>query len=139
VPPLDDQFIHRVYRTTAWLTLFLLVACALYWGLSSGLGIAAGSALSLACLWSLERGVRRFIRPGARDYKGLLLHNSLTYPFILAALWGIVHCPYVNLAAVAAGVALPNAVIVLKVLGRNLLTDPDAPNTVSPDLKKQGK
>jgi len=139
VPPLDDQFIQRVYVTTAWLTAFLFIACSLYWGLGVGLGIAAGSTLSLACLWSLERGVRRFIRPGARDYKGLLLHNSLTYPFILAALWGLVHCPVVNLAAVAAGVALPNAVIVLKVLGRNLLTDPVEPSKVTADLKTQGK
>lgn len=118
--PLDENFIRRVYRTSAIVAVIFAVAAWSRWGLSCCLGLAAGVVIDLACLWTIEFGVRRFIRPGVRDYKQLLLFAGGMYPALIVALWGVVHFRWVNVLALAAGIMLPNAVIVLKVLGRNL-------------------
>ncbi|MDQ2730213.1 MAG: hypothetical protein M3Y56_01020 [Armatimonadota bacterium] len=118
--PLDEKFIHRVYRTSLIVGAILALGVWGRWGFQFGLGLAAGVLIDLACLWTIEFGVRRFIRPGTKDYRPLLLLAGGMYPALLVALWILVQSPWVNVPALAAGVTLPNAVIVLKVVGRNL-------------------
>ncbi|MCA1596784.1 MAG: hypothetical protein LC772_10235, partial [Chloroflexi bacterium] len=118
---LDPQFILRVYRTSGWVTALAALVCGSRWGTAAALGLAAGCVLSLCSLWVIASGVRRLIRPGVTDYRPLVLYGLASYPALLLGLWAIVESRVFNLPAVAAGVALPHLVIVLKIAGRNLV------------------
>ena len=132
--PLDEQFIRRVYRTTAWVVVVLAVMFWVCWGSGTAGGVVAGCALMTVCLWLTEIGVRRYVRPGVRDLKPLFLYAAVIYPLVIAAVWILTSVRSINMAAVMVGIALPILVIVLKVVGRNLIarvethSDPPVPS-----------
>ena len=120
---LDDQFISRVFRTSVWVTVLGSLLCWSQWGWRAGAGLAAGSALFLACLGAIQWGVYRFVRLDASDGKPLLLFLFGMYGPLILAIWFVVHSGWFNLPAFAAGVALPIGVMVLKAIGQMLLGD----------------
>jgi small-conductance mechanosensitive channel len=121
VKPLDLSFVRAIYVTSGLTSFFTAAAIWLYWGQAAALGIVLGSALFLACLYVIERGVRRCIRPGVRDSRPLLLYTLGTYPALALILWAVARARFISLPAFAAGVALPILVIVLKAIGHAVI------------------
>ncbi len=75
LPPvaIDLDFIHRIYRTSALLALFVGLLLWSSLGRSAALGWLIGCVLSLLLLAGVEWSVRRFIRPESRSPGSLLL------------------------------------------------------------------
>ncbi|MCE5314572.1 MAG: hypothetical protein ABFD49_08130 [Armatimonadota bacterium] len=132
---IDDAFIKRVYRSSAFLWAFgLLVLLGLWpyltakgvalspkWGWLAGLGWTLGSAVSVATLWSLEWIVRRAFVPGNIQAKRNLGRFSLVKLVVIAIVLAVIAKlggkSFALISAFCAGVVLTQAVIFLKVLG----------------------
>lgn len=120
---LDLSFISRVYRTTA---ILVVVLSLLLWetrGLPACLGLLIGTAVSLAMLWSLELGVRRFISPEQRSPGSLLGLSALKLLLVALVLVGAFLAArrgWVALLWVLVGFALPHVVLVLKLVGQKM-------------------
>ncbi|MHB9038294.1 MAG: hypothetical protein ACYC64_16695 [Armatimonadota bacterium] len=132
---IDDAFIKRVYRSSAFMwgfgTLVLLslwqgltargVALSSNWGWSAALGWTLGSAMSVGTLWSLEWIIRRTFVPGNVEAKRSVGRFSLVklavVVLVLAVIVKLGGKSFPLVAAFSAGIVLTQAVIFFKVLG----------------------
>jgi hypothetical protein len=118
---LDDSFINRVYRTSAYLWAFGLLVCAPIGGLPAALGWTLGAAVSMGTLCSLEWIVRREFVPGKSAAGRSLARFSLVkLPIVALMLVGIVLVggrSFEMIASFCAGVVLTQTVVFLKVMG----------------------
>jgi hypothetical protein len=132
---IDDAFIRRVYKTSAYLWAFgVFVWICLWqgilargwvlssnWGLLAALGWTLGSAVSVGTLWSLSWIIRRAFVPGNIEAKRNLGKFSLVKLVVITlVLAGIVRFggrSFALVGAFCAGVVLTQGVIFLKVLG----------------------
>lgn len=118
---IDEGFIARVFRTSAVVFAFGVLAFWSTLGWRAALGWAIGSAISLGLLAGIQWAVRQYARPGnPRAKKSLtivaLLHWPVLAAILAAAVWyGRGRFSYI--IAFCAGLVLTQAVIVLKVLG----------------------
>jgi hypothetical protein len=119
---LEPDFIRRVFRTSA--VLVVLVA-ALLWellGAAVVVGWLLGTGLSLAMLAGSEYSVRQLLAKKASPGRlvGLLVAKMMAaVGVLLFALWGA-RQGWVSLLSLCAGFALPQAVILLKLMGQRL-------------------
>lgn len=118
---IDESFIGRVYKTSAVVGLFGLLAAWSVGGLLAAAGWTAGALVSVGVLASLDRVVRRCFVPGeARPRKELAKLSIVKLLVILAVLCLAVWIGKFSLAflfAFCAGLLLAQAVIVLKTFG----------------------
>ena len=118
---IDEGFIARVYRTSAYVWAFGAMVAWSVAGPYAALGWTVGSAISVGLLVAIEWIVRRAVRPGNLRAKKVLTNAALLHwPIILmllaAAVWlGGRRVAYI--IAFAAGLGLVQAVIVLKAIG----------------------
>jgi hypothetical protein len=126
---LEEQFgegyFGRVYRTS--IGVFLVVAAMLSGcgGLPAVVGFAYGAALSLASLRLIEMGVRYLLHPGmslnrARISMLMVLKLPVLALVLSGAAWLVTH-HLANVFALVGGLALTQAVIVLKTVGASLV------------------
>lgn len=125
--PLDHDFLRRVYRTSAAtaLAVLLLQVAANRWDAALGWGFGAG--ISLLSLGALDWTVRRFFRPGARRVLGMAPLTALRLGVAAALLALAIRSGVdrlVPLLWLAAGLALPQTVVLLKLWGRALAAPP---------------
>lgn len=118
---LDEAFLSRVHKTSLFMAgLVALIASLSTIGGNWALGFLGAAVWSTANFWTLERLVRGSLTPGPRDkvalaggvFVKLLVLYALLIAFLLVGKFPAV--------AVMIGVAVPLAVIVLKVAGRML-------------------
>ena len=118
---IDEQFIRRVYTSSAYLWGFGFLVCWAVSGLGAAGGWTLGSALSIGILRSLEWIIRRSFVPGAPNARRALTRFSLLkLPMVLLvlmlAIW-TAKSSFAFIVAFCAGVVLTQSVIFLKVLG----------------------
>jgi len=119
VKSLDLAFVHRVYKTTGWVWL-VLVVLSLGFGnwLEYVIGVTIGTAISLLSLRTLELGVRWATEPGARrPRRALALLTVAKFVVIGVILYHAIRTPLVSLPGLVLGLSLVWLVIVLKILG----------------------
>ncbi len=118
---IDEGFITRVYRTSAYVWAFGALVAWSVAGWHAALGWTVGSAVSVGVLAAIEWMVRRAAVPGdTRAGRKLMKAAALHWPIILvllaAAVWlGGRRISYI--VAFVAGLGLAQAVIALKALG----------------------
>ena len=121
---LGADFIRRVLRTTAVVALLLTWMVTGWLGWRIGLGLAAGAALSLGSLASIDWMVRQFARPGTFTKPRMAFLFLVKIPVLGLLAWLIVWAARGSVAvtaAVAAGATLVPVIILLKILGRWLV------------------
>ncbi len=121
VAKIDEGFITRVYKTSAVVWAFGVLAAWSIAGWFAALGWTVGSAISVGLLAAIEWMVRRAVRPGnERAGKSLLKAAALHWPAILlilaAAVW-LGGGKLVYLLAFVAGLGLVQMVMAAKALG----------------------
>jgi len=123
----DEKLPFRTLKTGFWLTVFfmLIFTARGQTGIALGLGIGAGVALF--SLWTLMYTIPRLLtrdNPAAKVWLGMILCFKM--PVYAVVLWFAMGSSAINPFAVAVGVALVPAVLVLKVLGYRLIQNPDS-------------
>ena len=129
---MDSGFIRRTYRSTAFVTGFVLFALASYGQFWALLPVAGGVALGLVLLWTLEALVRGVFTPerasaartkrSANPGRALLGAALFKYPLVGLVLWAAAR--YWNQREVMAfmgGFILVQAVIALRGVGRYMV------------------
>lgn len=123
IPGLDLDFFRRVYRTTLLLLVLLTVTVWAQVGPASAIGLMVGCGVSLGALAILEWSVRRHLRPGKKS-AAMLLGASVGKLFgitlILVLALYAAQRGWISLLWLVPGVALPHAVVILKLAGRKL-------------------
>lgn len=117
------SFLRRVYRTSAYtLAVVALMAWARL-GSPAALGILIGGALSLALLAGVEWTARGYLSaqpPPPRTMALAGVAKTLGIGVALAGIFAAAHMGWISVFAVLAGFAVPHAVAVLKLVGRQL-------------------
>ena len=118
---LDAAFMARVFKTSLFVSS-LVALFSSFWTIGGSWAFAflGASVWSTANLWTLERLVRGALRPGPVDKLALAGALLIKLPLLYAALVAFILLGNSPASAVLAGVSVPLAVIVLKVLGRLL-------------------
>ncbi|MFQ3549367.1 MAG: hypothetical protein SNJ70_06415 [Armatimonadota bacterium] len=118
---INDAFINRVYKAS----IIVAVIGAFVWWISLGIVSAAGwicgALLSVAVLRAYEIAVKKLFRPDIKKNKNIMTKFFLAkLPIMLLVLsffvWIAKH-NYIFIISFIAGVALAQAVIVLKTIG----------------------
>jgi hypothetical protein len=118
---IDEGFIARVYRTSAYVWAFGAMVAWSVAGPHAALGWTVGSAISVGVLAGIEWAVKRVIKPdNPRARKSFANVAMLHWPIIVAVLALAVwlsgrRAAYV--IAFAAGLGLTQLVIALKAIG----------------------
>lgn len=117
---IDDGFVGRVYKTSAWTWAFGAMVALSLGGWHTALGWSIGSAISIGLLAAIDWVVRRSVRPDNIRAKKVLTNAAiLHWPIIVAVLafgiW-ISAKSILYIIAFAAGLGLVQAVIVLKAI-----------------------
>ena len=113
-----DRFIRQVYVLTICLTV--IVSAVLLAVKRPALpSFLIGSAISLSLFWSMEFAVRRLIRPGkSKKTKYLLGFIALgKYTVLGVCLYFLFKMDWMNVYALAGGIALVQGAIVIKAIG----------------------
>ena len=74
---IDEHFIARVYRTSAWVWAIGLLAALSVGAFYFAIGWTVGSAMSVGILWSLDYIIRKTIVPGAEGARSSLAKFSV--------------------------------------------------------------
>ncbi|MCE5198461.1 MAG: hypothetical protein ABFD54_16200 [Armatimonadota bacterium] len=125
---IDEGFIRRVYKTSAFVWGFGVVVALIVSGWRTALGWTFGSAISFGTMWSLEWIIKRAFVPGNdRARSNLSRFSMLKLPIMALVLAGVVYVgakttPHTvellgYFVGFIAGVVLTQGVIFLKVLG----------------------
>lgn len=122
------NFIHRVYRTTAVVSLIVALALLGYFGWVSAASYVLGALIGIALMWVLERTVDAGIRAAVRDGKArgpggavIVGINIAKYIVIAVGLYLLVTNSAVRIWFLLAGYGTIYAVIALKMVGRLLV------------------
>lgn len=118
---IDEGFVPRVYRTSAYVWAVGVLAAWSMGGAYAAAGWTLGAALSVGLLRGLEFVVRRSFLPGAASPGGALAKFTLIkLPLVLVilglAVW-IGKSSFAFVGAFCLGVLLTQVVMVLKVVG----------------------
>ena len=121
ISTVDEGFIRRVYITSAYVWAFGALMSWARFGPWAALGWTVGSAISLGLLRVIEWFIRRTAMPGNDAAKrsfliGALLHWPVLIALLAGGVW-IGRGRFAYIVAFCAGLALTQAVIVLKVVG----------------------
>jgi hypothetical protein len=116
---IDEGFIGRVYKTSAWVTAVVLLALWAYRVSPRVIcGALAGYLLALLSLASLSYVIMRTFQPGNARVKAKYgVVAALKYVVIAGIIYAVVATNYLSIPAFVAGFASLHAIIVLKVLG----------------------
>lgn len=118
---IDEGFIGRVVKTSAYVWAFGALIAWSFGGLHTAFGWTFGSAISVGLLAGIEWIVRKAVTPGNLRAKKVLTNvAALHWPIILAimalAVW-LSGRRIAYLLAFIAGLGLAQIVIVLKTIG----------------------
>ena len=112
-----DRSIRHIYILTICLTV-VIAAVLLGFNRSALPSFLIGSAISLSLFWSLEFAVRRLIQPGkTKRTKYLLGFIALgKYTVLGGLLYLLFKMEWLNIYALAGGIALVQGAIILKAI-----------------------
>jgi len=132
----DRRFPRRVTWTSAVFGAVLYM-CLLQYGLSDwALGTAFGGAVGVLSFDVFRLGVRTFLRPPeTKERKPIATWKKITVgvlfaiklPIWLVTIYTAVIDPAISIFAFVAGLALPQFVMVTKVLSKGMVETPSSP------------
>jgi len=118
--PLDMDFLRRVLVTSSVLAIVLFLFGSVYFGWRSGLGLAFGTAWSVANLYLMIQLVKVVVQEGQIRRKRVVLLALVKFPVLYGLAYLILRFGELPVMAFVIGFGIPFAVMVLKVLGRML-------------------
>ena len=113
-----DRFIRQVYILTICLTI-VVAAVLLGFKRPALPSFLIGSAISLSLFWSIEFVVRRLIQPGRTNRTKYLLGFIAIgkYTVLGGILYFLFKTEWMNVYALAGGIALVQGAIIIKAIG----------------------
>ena len=118
---MDTAFVTRTLRASAWFGGLVCLLAAYYAGWNWSLGLALGTAWSMANLFLIKSLIERLIRTGERPWSAVLLLVLVKFPLLYLAGFLILRLGSYSPVAPLLGFWVPFVVMVLKALGRLLL------------------
>ena len=113
-----DRFIRQVYILTICLTI-VVAAVLLGFKRPALPSFLIGSVISLSLFWSIEFAVRRLIQPGRTKRTKYLLGFIAfgKYTVLGGILYFLFKTEWMNIYALAGGIALVQGAIIIKAIG----------------------
>lgn len=115
------EFITRIIKTTAVVSLVVSLCISYYFDWKIGLGFFVGAAWSLVNLFFIRTLIKEVVSPNEARKSITAVLALLKFPLLYVAGYFIVASEFFSVYALLAGFSLLFAVIVLKVLGRLIL------------------
>ena len=115
------EFITRIIKTTAVVSLVVSLCISYYFDWKIGLGFFVGAAWSLINLFFIRTLIKEVVSPNEARKSITAVLALLKFPLLYVAGYFIVASEFFSVYALLAGFSLLFAVIVLKVLGRLIL------------------
>ena len=120
------EFITRIIKTTAVVSLVVALCLSYYFDWKMGLGFLTGAAWSLVNLIFLKSLIKEVVSPNEARKTIAAVLALLKFPLLYVAGYFVVASEFFTVYSLLAGFSLLFAVIVLKVLGR-LIVGLDVP------------
>lgn len=115
------EFITRIIKTTAIVSLVVSLCISYYFDWKFGLGFFVGTAWSLINLFFIRGMIKEVVSPNEARKSITAVLALLKFPLLYVAGYFIVVSEFFSVYALLAGFSLLFAVIVLKVAGRLIL------------------
>lgn len=115
------EFITRIIKTTAVVSLVVSLCISYYFDWKVGLGFLVGSTWSFVNLFFIRSLIKEVVNPNEARKSVTAVLALLKFPLLYVAGYFIVASEFFSVYALLAGFSLLFAVIVLKVLGRLIL------------------
>jgi hypothetical protein len=114
----DDRFLRQVYQLTVILGGVGTPFIGVVYGLPAGVSFLIGSIFSLGAVLSLEFVVRRLVKPGGtpKTKRWFMVIMLGKYTVFFGGLYFLMKADWLNVYALAAGVGLVQAAIILKAI-----------------------
>lgn len=112
------EFIKRIIRTTAILSLIVALALAVYHDGTFAFGFLVGTAWGLANLFAIRLLVAELINPAGARRKMILPVALVKFPVLYVGGYLVLASEAFSVLSLLAGFSLMFVVIILKVLGR---------------------
>lgn len=116
------EFIGRIIKTSLVVSAFVLIFGAVYYDWNYSLGISIGLAYNCVNLWLIMGLVRRFVTPGERKPVPILAFSMIKFPLFYFVGYLIMKAGIVPVSSLVTGFTLLFGIIVLKVLGRLIVS-----------------
>ena len=114
------EFIGRVIKTSLVVSAFILIFGAVYYDWNYSLGISIGLLFNCANLWVIRGLIEQTITPSARRPLPILLISVVKFPVLYLIGYLILKADIVPVTSLLVGFTLLFAIVVLKVIGRQL-------------------
>jgi len=114
------EFIGRVIKTSLVVSAFILIFGAVYYDWNYSLGIAIGLVFNCANLWFIRGLIEQTITSRSRRPVPILLISAIKFPVLYLIGYLILRADIVPVTSLLVGFTLLFAIIVLKVIGRQL-------------------
>src|SRR2546429_562228 len=120
----DERLPHRTLKTSFWLAALFALVFSARGQTAIAMGLAVGAGLACFALATLIYVIPRIFAQGNPAAKaGMAVAAVLKLPIYALVIYFALSSQLVNPVAIVAGVALVPAVLVLKVLGYQMLTN----------------
>ena len=116
------EFIGRIIKTSLVVSAFILVFGSLYYDWSYSLGITIGLVFNCVNLWFIMGLVRRTITLGKRKPVPILVFFVAKFPALYFVGYLILKADIVPVTSLLIGFTLLFGIVVLKVVGRQLVS-----------------
>ena len=121
-PGVDARFLRRVHLSSLFMTLLFAAVSATTLSPAWGLAFLVAGLWSTANFWVLERLLRAAMQPQGRDLITIAVAAVVKLPVLYALLLWMLMRGGFEAVPMAAGLSMPLVVIVLKAIGRSLVT-----------------
>ncbi len=114
-----EDFIGRVYKTSALVGLILGGIFLAVGAFEKAIGLVIGVAVALIALWALEVSVKALTHNDVhqRSLAKVFVVSALKYVGLGVLLYYLVRADWVSIGSFAGGIMIPQGVIFLKALG----------------------
>jgi len=116
------EFIHRVIKTSLIVAALTFLFAALYYRFDYASGILAGCGWGCLNLFLLTNLVTETTNPGGIDRKRVILLVLVKFPLLYVSGYFLLRIKYFPVTSLLVGFTLVFAVILLKALGRTLVS-----------------
>jgi len=118
---MDIGLVGRTLRTSAAISLLVLVFGTFYYGFQATLSVFTGIIWGIVNLYFLSHLIRCTITPGEPDKKAALVLLFIKFPLLYASGYLMVTTGYFDPVLLLIGFTVVLLVIVLKAVGRTIL------------------
>lgn len=116
------EFIGRVIKTSLIVSAFIIVFGSVYHDWNYSLGISIGLLFNCANIWLIMGLVRRTVTLDRRRPLSILIFGLVKFPLLYFVGYLILRADIVPVSSLLIGFVLLFTIIVLKVLGRQLVS-----------------